>query len=1176
IIVAESAPGAGDGGSIVIEAQFEDNATTGTGIEQISFDDGTVYDVAQIAAFVLQAQASDLDDTLNGSAGDDVLEGKGGDDSLFGAKGNDTYIYTRGDGFDLIEENDSDYGSMNRLVLHNILASEVIVREGRFNDLELQILETAPGAGNAGHITVRNSFVDNLFRGLDEIVFDDGTAWASADFETLAQRNFATPGDDRLEGTTGPDDFNGGLGNDLLIGDTGDDTYHYARGDGADVIREAGSGLDRIEISGYAANEISFARQGRDGIDLIIRLADTTDSITVVNGLSGSSSGKVEEIVLTDSGEIFTIADIERVVVLGTATPGDDLIIGSAADDFVEGGAGSDLLVGGTGDDTYTYRAGDGDDRISDGAFSTADRLILPDTNSDGLQWAKRSPANGDDLVLRFTGPTDRLHLADTLGGSAAGIEFIEFADGVVWTLSQMRAAVLDYAGTSGDERIRGFDSSDILEGRAGDDWMIGGLGGDTYRFRKGDGHDTIDDQSQSANDRLELTNLSSLEASVTRLYKGSDTVVMRFASSDDTITLRGLLATDGSGVEEIAFSDGVTWTRSEVLALLDNRAPVAVEDGIFTARRAEPLVLSPTQLLRNDFDPDGAALQIISVDGGEHGSAQIDGNGNIVFTGAEGFVGSTTFTYSVTDGQNGIATGTVSIRVVPPANAKDDFDFEVEEDGFLTIESLRLLSNDEQGDQMIVSQVFDAVGGAVNLASNGEISFTPAANFNGLASFKYAANTPEGGRAEATVYINVLPVNDLPVAGDDGGYEFEENAGLVINGYELLLNDNDIDGQRLTILSVTGDGNIIAELSANNEILVSAAPYYSGPGSFDYLVSDGAGGTATATVSVNVIGINNAPEAAYDTLSTNEDVPLLTAGIDLLANDTDGDGDPLQISSVRSGFGGSVTLNPNQTVLFTPTNNFFGQAHYFYTVSDGQGGEAEARVNIAVSSVNDAPNANNDSYASADVFYLDGVQDTALVIDIANLLSNDGDIDSLTIDLVSISFSDNGLAQIVGDTIVFTPDTGYWGEATFRYVIADTEGLVDDALVTMYFEPTGEAPPVAAPDAVTIFEDVETVIPASVLLGNDFDLDGDILEIVSVSMGLGQKGSVRLNVDGDIVFTPALNHNGQSLFTYTVTDNSEGEDTAAVTVNITPVNDAPTAALDVGATSLDVPLVLR
>ncbi|CAN7688252.1 tandem-95 repeat protein [Mesorhizobium sp. LjRoot246] len=1140
-------------------------------IERLEFDNGIVWTIEEVKAHLLASRSTAGNDTFSGFYGDDLIAGGRGNDTVTDEFGADTYVYTRGDGYDLIIDQTNQAGDV--LDLRGISPDEVTVRRGLQDDLELLIAPSARDASDAGRITIRNSFLATSSVGIEVVKFDDGTVWTRDMFETLAARNVATAGDDRIIGTSQADHLAGLGGDDYVSGGAGDDTYVFVRGDGQDIVREAGSGTDTIEISGYAANEISFTRRGRDGQDLIIRLG-ASEAITVVNGLSDGYADAIERVVLVDSGRVYNWAEIQSSLVLGNPSPESDQIIGTSAADTLHGGGGADLLIGLGGNDTYVYTAGDGDDRISDGATSTGDRLLLQGIASTDVQWARRSPADGNDLVLRFEGAQDRITLTDTLSGSGHGIEKVVFADGVEWNLAAMRAAVLSSATTAEADTIRGFDGNDLLVGGRGDDWLLGGQGNDTYRFAQGDGHDIVEDTGTTFGDRLEITDLLSLEATVERLYKGSDTVVISFASGGDTITVRDALSQTGAGVEQIVFADGVVWTRQTLLTLLDNHAPVTVEDGIFTVKMDQELHLDPSLLLRNDYDADGDTLRVIAVHGGPNGTAQIGGNGEIIFTAAPGFTGATTFTYTVSDGRNGLSTATVDVRVTPPASAKDDFGFTVGEDEFLAIDVRRLLSNDIDGDRMIVAQVLDAVNGTVSLSSDGHIGFTPSENFHGLASFRYVANTPEGGRAEAIVYIDVTPRNDAPDARNDTGFVTDEDVAFQINASTLLQNDSDIDGDTLRVTSVIGNEHVRVELTDDGVILVTPEPFFFGQTTFSYVVTDSQGATDTATVRIDVTPVNDPPAPVADSFTIDEDEPILIAAATLMANDIEHDGDPLHIASVRGGSGGSVQLFENQTVLFTPSANYFGQAYFFYTVDDGQGGLVEARVNVQVDPINDAPNARDDSYTT---FFLNGIEDTPLTISVASLLGNDGDIDGQTLTIQSVSASGNGTAELRADgTIIFTPAADYWGEATFHYVVSDEGGLVDDAAVTMYFAPVGDAPPEAGNDTIYIYEDVPTVIPVSALLGNDTDIDRDPLEIISISMGFGTHGSVAFNENGDIVFTPGLNKTSGSEFSYVVTDNADGTDSARVSIVIIPVNDAPTAAPDTGSTSLDAPLVLR
>ena len=1165
-------------------------------VEQIIFDDGTVWTQAEVSQQLIADQATDLDDNIEGFGTDDTLSGGPGHDVLAGGNGNDTYVYARGDGNDLIVEPDNNSADQIRLV--GITPDEVKLQRGVDNDLEVIIVESAPGAGDGGRITARASFTGTASPGIESIAFDDGTVWLRAAFESLADRNQATVDADRLTGTSGDDTLQGLAGDDLLIGLTGSDTYQYARGDGKDIIRDSGSGVDQLVISGYARSEVIFDRRGIDGEDLVIRLSESSDEITIIGGLGTNETDRVETITLVDDGLTFTIAEVQAELLLNTATDQDDIIVGTNGNDVLTGGPGNDLLSGGLGDDTYQYNSGGGDDRISD-VGASFDTVELTDYTSADVVFALRGGPESLDLVLRLPGDRERLVLENALDSGTDGIEQIMFSDGEVWDRSAMRIRALSDVETPGNDFVYGFDSDDTLIADTGDDYMAAGLGSDTYRFKRGDGHDTIDerDASNVPVDRVEFLSVVSSEVSVERLFKGSDTVVFHFATSEtDTLTVIDALAGDGRGIEEYAFTDGVTWSRATIETLLDNNAPVAVNDGFFTATSGEAVTILASTLLSNDFDADGDTVSLIYVDGGDNGVAELDVDGNVRFTPNVDFYGPTKFTYKISDGHNGISEASVDVRVRPVAEARDDDGFTVEEDGILTIRNERLLSNDVDGDRMIVAQVSSAENGTASLNSNGEIIFTPDADFNGFASFVYVANTPEGGRAEAQVFIEVTSVNDAPVAITDDGFETLEDTLFEINASQLVQNDTDVDGDILIVTSVLSSADLQVSLTVDGVIIATPRDYFFGDTFFNYVVADPSGATANGRVDVYVTPVNNTPEPNDDHFDTEngqpirEDNPLVIAVAELTGNDIDRDGDPLTVTSVQNSFGGVAQLLSNGTVLFTPTPNFFGQARFEYTVDDGQGAQAVATATIDYQSVNDNPIAKDDRYDSLQdpslATLLSGLEDTPLEIPIVDLLKNDFDVEGLSISFESASSAINGDIEVTAqNTIIFTPDEDYWGEATFAYLISDPEGAVDAAEVTLYFENVGDAPPEVVTDVINVFEDVPTLIPISVLLGNDTDIDRDPIEFVSWREPSSLEellygalnGTVTEEANGDLLFTPDLNSEHSGVFFYSVTDGVDGVSEGMVDIEIIPQNDQPVVVADDGGVNeLNVPLVLR
>ena len=327
-----------------------------------------------------------------------------------------------------------------------------------------------------------------------------------------------------------------------------------------------------------------------------------------------------------------------------------------------------------------------------------------------------------------------------------------------------------------------------------------------------------------------------------------------------------------------------------------------------------------------------------------------------------------------------------VEVTNTPPTAVNDTAI--TNEDTAVLIDVLANDSDPDEGDLLSVSLVTLGTNGSVT--NNGtDVTYTPNADFNGSDSFAYTVSDGNGGTDTATVNVTVNATNDAPVANDDSASTSEDTALNI----DVLANDTDVDGDSLTVQSVTQSTNGSV---TNNGIDVTYTPNadFNGSDSFAYTVSDGNGGTDTATVNVTVDAANNAPVANDDSASTSEDTAL---NIDVLANDTDVDGDSLTVQSVTQGTNGSVTNN-GIDVTYTPNADFNGSDSFAYTVSDGNGGTDTATVNVTVDAANDAPVANDDSASTS--------EDTALNIDV---LANDTDVDGDSLTVQSVTQGTNG-----------------------------------------------------------------------------------------------------------------------------------------------------------------------
>jgi N-acetylneuraminic acid mutarotase len=201
---------------------------------------------------------------------------------------------------------------------------------------------------------------------------------------------------------------------------------------------------------------------------------------------------------------------------------------------------------------------------------------------------------------------------------------------------------------------------------------------------------------------------------------------------------------------------------------------------------------------------------------------------------------------------------------------------------------------------------------------------------------------------------------------------------------------------------------------------------------------------SGTATKIVELLAINNAPVAEDDAVIVNEDSSIV---VSVLGNDSDADGDTLTVTGATNPLNGSVVVNLNGTITYTPNVNYNGPDSFDYTINDGHGHTDTATVNVIVTAVNDAPVAHNDA-ATVD-------EDSSVVI---SVLSNDSDIDvGDTLSITFVTVPANGTADSNGTHITYTPDADYNGADSFDYTISDGNGGTDTATVNVTVDPVSD-----------------------------------------------------------------------------------------------------------------------
>lgn len=798
-------------------------------------------------------------------------------------------------------------------------------------------------------------------------------------------------------GTCGDDEITSTDGNNIVFAGWGDDTI--TTGDGNDVIFAGGG--DDIVVSG-GGNDYVHAGWGDDVVD----------------------AGDGNDVVFAGSGDDVVLAG-----------DGNDYVHGGSGDDSISGGAGNDVLIGGSGSD-----------------------VIEGNENNDYINGGR----GGDHL----------------LGGD--GCDFI--------------------VGGSGGDILVGGAGFDVMYGGSGRDCFVGchEEGGVNYMIG-GCGWDSAFYGGDRADYQISYVGYSCWYGPIIKV----------------THTDSG--ATDYLfSVERIKFNQDVDALK-QGFTTEDTTPPEAADDAVAINEDEDAAI----NVLTND-NGNGETVEVVAVTvdgttfaagdsfaatttGGRTGTVTVQADGSLTFTTdgnfedlGDGESDTLNISYVIENANGQSDTATVSITINgendgPIAGDDAGAELSVTEgaDGGFDVVTANILTNDTDadGDTITVSSANGVAPGdeftltsdtlgldvVVTVSATGDVVMTPGTGFDALGegetdsvSFSYTISDGNGGTDTATVSLELVGVNSGPVAGDDAGGDVEvtENEDGTFDAVSLniLTNDTDADGDTITVSSANGVApgteftlvsdtlglDVTVTVDAAGNVVMNADDGFAALGegetdsvSFDYEISDGNGGTDTATVSLTINGANSGPVAGNDDLITCEteegEFPVATGNI--LANDSDGDGDTLTIIDLADGegeigeefelfsdendFSVFVTVEENGDISMVPSEDFAeltdgeeDTVTFSYTVDDGNGGEATAEVTLVVKGINAPPQANPDNYS------VDEQADGSFTTVSANVLDNDVDLDSGNNLNVS---SVNGDAAQVGQIITVASDTnGY------------------------------------------------------------------------------------------------------------------------------------------------------
>ncbi|MFK7768551.1 MAG: Ig-like domain-containing protein [Mariniblastus sp.] len=520
-----------------------------------------------------------------------------------------------------------------------------------------------------------------------------------------------------------------------------------------------------------------------------------------------------------------------------------------------------------------------------------------------------------------------------------------------------------------------------------------------------------------------------------------------------DSSASQGGPSSDGIYTVVVTADDGNGGTVTDTFTYaVSNVAPNAVADE-FTTSEDTPF---SGNVSTNDSDPDGDSNVFGTISKPDHGTLTWNPDGTFTYTPDSNFEGTDSFIYHATDVDGGVETAEVTIIVtaVNDVPVADDDSVTIDEDTSTTIDVLDN-DTDPEMESLAVTIVSQPINGTVTVNPDGSVTYVPFDDFNGTDTFEYEVCDPSGACDTAVVTVLVTPVNDVPNAVDD---EFVTLEDTPIMG-NVATNDINPDGDTLTFELTSSPSEGTISFNDDGTFTYIPAENFNGPVTFEYEACDSTGLCDTATVTINVVSVNEGPVAVDDTASTDEDSCVV---VNLLTNDTDEDRDTLNVIEVNGvtilpgetmslPSGAKVTLQVDGTAKYDPNGQYedllSGQSAidtFLYTISDGNGGTSIAEAVIMINGENDTPVANDD--------FVRTPLNTPITLDV---LGNDYDPENQTLAVILLNQPVNGEAVVNPDgTITYTPATDVEGTVTLHYLVEDPNGATDDATVTIEVEP--------------------------------------------------------------------------------------------------------------------------
>lgn len=361
------------------------------------------------------------------------------------------------------------------------------------------------------------------------------------------------------------------------------------------------------------------------------------------------------------------------------------------------------------------------------------------------------------------------------------------------------------------------------------------------------------------------------------------------------------------------------------------NVSPGGVNDVVLTQKDQSVII----DVLANDTDLNYDPLFISGITMlPQNGTTTITPNNTITYVPKTGFVGHDTFDYEISDRNGGVDTANVYLTINGTITSPTHVS--------LAVKSVDMFGTEFSGQWVelwqngrIIQENFSPLTVTVDLANQYDIYVydDPAENkffdhWDDNSTTRIKTILPSQN-STLTAFFKVIPVNVLPVVGNDTALTSEDVPVII----DVLANDSDPDGDHLSVNSTVAPMRGSAAVNSNGTITYYPNQNISGSDSFRYVVSDGRGGISTGNVFVGITPVDDSPIVEDDADTYVGSTPTT---IDVLANDSDVDGDVISVLQVTAPQNGTATINSDGTITYAPNQNFADSDSLSYTVTTG------------------------------------------------------------------------------------------------------------------------------------------------------------------------------------------------------------------------------------------------